>query len=80
MQRASRRLNLASMDGHRLAAVGVLIPHLACFAKQGIALGPLPLMLIGSQLRLGIGGVDVERREFAGGEVGYREAQQAGGA
>ncbi|HYM86247.1 MAG TPA: hypothetical protein VET30_05865 [Pseudoxanthomonas sp.] len=42
--------------------------------------GERPPTIVGWQLQLQIDGVEVERREFAGGEAGYREAQQAGGA
>lgn len=51
----------------------------AFFAQQGIVLGPVPLIVVGWQLQLRIDGVEVERREFAGGEAGYQEANHAGG-
>lgn len=35
---------------------------------------------VGWQLQLRIDGVEVERREFAGGEAGYQDANQAGRA
>jgi hypothetical protein len=51
----------------------------AFFAQQGIVLGPVPPIVVGWQLQLRIDGVEVERREFAGSEAGYQEANHAGG-
>lgn len=51
----------------------------AFFAQQGIALSPLPLIVVGWQLQLRIEGVEVERREFSGGEAGYQDAHRAAG-